>query len=84
MSVSTATMDEQVKNKKDRPSRFQSIAYLAPLFAAVFAPFSTLLDIPALTQPWYEKDGQVLADFKASLVLSALGLSFNIVANALL
>jgi len=44
-------MVQQVKNKKDRPSKIRSVAYLAPLFAAVFAPFSTLLDIPALTQP---------------------------------
>ena len=61
---------------------------LAPLFAAVFAPLSTLLDIPALTEPWFfqeHTDGlQKLPDPTACLTLSAIGLTFNVLANGLL
>jgi hypothetical protein len=33
---------------------------------------------------WYTKNGQPVADFTASIVLSAVGLSFNVIANGLL
>jgi potassium channel subfamily K len=77
------------------------VARTLPLIAAIFAPISTLLDIPALTQRWYllnsgdfhvfRHDACVLIlslvpqrDFTASLVLSVIGLTFNVLANALL
>ncbi|KAF8580266.1 voltage-gated potassium channel [Ramaria rubella] len=69
-------------------------ATVAPLLSAVFAPFSTLFDIPALTEPWFiHFDPTILLDPNkanefpdrtASIVLSAIGLAFNIIANALL
>jgi potassium channel subfamily K len=67
---------------------------VAPLLAAVLAPFSVLFDIPALTEPWFVRaDPDVLLDpnkansipdHTVSLALSGIGLGFNIVANALL
>ncbi|GFZ48419.1 hypothetical protein JCM24511_06167 [Saitozyma sp. JCM 24511] len=59
-------------------------AKYCPLIAAVLAPLSTLLDIPALTEPWFTLNGVPVRDFRASLVLSAVGLALNILANALL
>ncbi|RSH91590.1 hypothetical protein EHS25_008959 [Saitozyma podzolica] len=59
-------------------------AKYCPLIAAVLAPLSTLLDIPALTEPWFSRNGVPVRDFRASLVLSAVGLVLNILANALL
>jgi Ion channel len=56
----------------------------AQLVAALIAPISTLLDIPALTQKWYSYQGQALEDPYQSLVLSAISLAANIAANALL
>lgn len=35
-------------------------------------------------QHWYTKDGAEQPDFTASLVLSAIGLAFNLLANALI
>ncbi|EIN11143.1 voltage-gated potassium channel [Punctularia strigosozonata HHB-11173 SS5] len=71
-----------------RPSgwrqRIHDLATVAPLLAAVIAPLSVLLDIPALSQTWYLKNGVPQPDPKASLVLSAIGLSFNVFANSLL
>ncbi|PWN51899.1 voltage-gated potassium channel [Violaceomyces palustris] len=58
--------------------------YTAPLGAALVAPLATLLDIPALTQPWYSFNGQNLPDPPTSLILSAVGLGCNVLANALL
>lgn len=49
------------------------------------APLSTLLDIPGLSQRWYlTDDGGALPDPRTNVALSALGLAFNLVANALL
>lgn len=59
----------------------------SPLIAAVIAPISTLLDIPALTEPWFyrnDEDGKTLPDPRANIILSSFGLSFNIIANGLL
>ncbi|KZT43256.1 voltage-gated potassium channel [Sistotremastrum suecicum HHB10207 ss-3] len=67
-----------------RQINLQDIGQVCPLVAAVLAPFSTLFDIPALTQEWFAKDDQPFPDVHASLVLSAVGLAFNVVANGLL
>jgi potassium channel subfamily K len=48
------------------------------------APLSTLLDIPALTQHWYSFGEADVDDATTSLVLSAVGLGFNVLANILL
>ena len=56
----------------------------APLAAAIIAPLSTLLDIPALTERWFFRYGQPLRDPTANLTLSAIGLLFNFIANLLL
>jgi hypothetical protein len=37
--------------KRLRVDDIRNAAALAPLFAAIIAPFSTLMDIPALTEP---------------------------------
>ena len=61
-----------------------------PLLAAVLAPLSTLLDIPAYTEHWFftknDSDGTLtpLPDPHTNLALSLTGLIFNIVANWLL
>lgn len=67
-------------NKED----FKALPVISPLLAAIIAPTSTLLDIPALTETWFLKNGQRLPDPSANLVLSAVGLFFNVVANGLL
>ncbi|KAF8752163.1 Voltage-gated potassium channel [Rhizoctonia solani] len=59
-------------------------ASISPLTAAVIAPLAVLLDIPALTEKWYTRNGQPQPDPRASLILSGLSLSFSLVANALL
>lgn len=71
-----------------------SWANVSPLLSAVFAPFSVLFEIPALTEPWFIKfDPNVLLnpnkansipDAPGNIVLSALGLGFNVLANVLL
>lgn len=53
---------------------------------------STILNFPEVhahaffgwQQHWYTKDGAEQPDFTASLVLSAIGLAFNLLANALI
>ncbi|WVF71970.1 hypothetical protein IAT40_006780 [Kwoniella sp. CBS 6097] len=67
-----------------RRRSFKTFAKYCPLVSAIFAPLSTLLDIPALTQHWYALGGVAQPDPKASLTLSAIGLALNILANALL
>ncbi|OCB89408.1 voltage-gated potassium channel [Sanghuangporus baumii] len=68
----------------------KSLPTFAPLIAAVIAPLSTLLDIPALTEPWFfqhNSDGNGLTklpDPHTNIVLSAVGLAFNVLANWLL
>lgn len=62
----------------------RSFAKYCPLVSATLAPFSTLMDIPALSQRWYSDNGIIQPDPKASLVLSAVGLALNVVANILL
>jgi potassium channel subfamily K len=57
---------------------------LVPLLAAIIAPLSSLLDIPALTEPWFVQNGDKLSDPRVNLVLSAVSLFVNFVANALL
>lgn len=74
------------------PSKDDLLAFptFAPLIAAVIAPLSTLLDIPALTEPWFfQQDSNTgnmnpLPDPHANLALSAIGLAFNVAANGLL
>jgi len=57
----------------------------APFAAAIMAPLSTFLDIPGLTMRWYlTNDGGALPDPAGNIALSALGLAFNLLANALL
>lgn len=55
-----------------------------PLLACLIAPLSVLFDIPALAQPWYGLESQALTDDTVSLVLSAISLFLNIIANGLL
>ncbi|KAF8579220.1 voltage-gated potassium channel [Ramaria rubella] len=74
--------------------RLHSWAAVAPLMGAIFAPFSTLFDIPALTEPWkihYDSNAVLepnkangFPDPTASLVMNAVGLGLNVVANTLL
>ena len=62
----------------------REVARYCPLIAAILAPLSTLLDIPALTQRWYALNGELQEDPTVSIVLSAIGLALNVLANALL
>ena len=68
---------------RDIPS-VHSVAQTLPLVAAIIAPITTLLDIPALSQRWYTENGIAQPDYTASLVLSGLGLALNVAANLLL
>ncbi|CAE6533692.1 unnamed protein product [Rhizoctonia solani] len=61
-----------------------SFARVSPLTAALIAPLAVLLDIPALTEKWYTRNGQPQPDPRASLILSGLSLGFSLIANALL
>jgi potassium channel subfamily K len=66
-------------------SKVRSWSRLAPLLAAIIAPLSTLLDIPALAESWFRDDFEIpIKDPRGSVVLSAAGLAFNVVANLLL
>jgi potassium channel subfamily K len=87
-------------------SALQSWAQISPLLAALIAPMTSLLDIPALTackirvscilglpftpifslfqQHWYSKYGFPQPDPAASIVLSAVSLGLNLLANVLL
>ncbi|TDL28923.1 voltage-gated potassium channel [Rickenella mellea] len=63
----------------------RALASISPLLAAVIAPLSTLMDIPALTEHWYDyKDGTGRPDPRTNIYLSAIGLAFNVLANGLL
>ncbi|ODN83387.1 hypothetical protein L202_01531 [Cryptococcus amylolentus CBS 6039] len=64
--------------------RWRSFAKYSPLISATLAPMSTLMDIPALGQRWYSNYGITQSDPPASLVLSAVGLALNVIANILL
>ncbi|KAM0746778.1 voltage-gated potassium channel [Meredithblackwellia eburnea MCA 4105] len=55
-----------------------------PLLAAVAAPLSTLLDIPALSQKWYLLNNSPIPDPRACIVLSSISLTLNLLANVLL
>ncbi|KDN36673.1 hypothetical protein RSAG8_10671, partial [Rhizoctonia solani AG-8 WAC10335] len=59
-------------------------ASVSPLTAAVIAPLAVLLDIPALTEKWYTRNGEPRPDPRPSLILSGLSLGFSLIANALL
>ncbi|CAE6476460.1 unnamed protein product [Rhizoctonia solani] len=59
-------------------------ASVSPLTAALIAPLAVLLDIPALTEKWYTRNGEPQPDPRASLILSGLSLGFSLIANALL
>ncbi|KAH7337786.1 hypothetical protein B0J17DRAFT_664258 [Rhizoctonia solani] len=59
-------------------------ASVSPLTAALIAPLAVLLDIPALTEKWYTRNGEPQSDPRASLILSGLSLGFSLIANALL
>ena len=63
---------------------WRSRAAFVPLLAALFAPVSTLLDIPALTEPWFFENGSRLKDPTVNIALTAVSLFVNFVANALL
>ncbi|WVQ71866.1 hypothetical protein IAR50_001408 [Cryptococcus sp. DSM 104548] len=63
---------------------WRRFAKYCPLISATLAPMSTLMDIPALGQRWYSKYGITQSDPTASLVLSAVGLALNVIANILL
>lgn len=65
-------------------AHFVDLLKFGPLVAATWAPVSTLLDIPALTQPWWLFNGEEAPDFRTSLILSGFSLAFNIIANLLL
>lgn len=73
-----------------RKDDLHALPQFFPLLAAVLAPLSTLLDIPAYTEHWfYTTDGtsgelKPLADPHTNLALSLVGLIFNIIANGLL
>ncbi|WWC60913.1 uncharacterized protein I303_103489 [Kwoniella dejecticola CBS 10117] len=69
---------------RKRKMRLKTFAKYCPLVSAIFAPLSTLLDIPALTQHWYAQFGTPQSDPTACLILSAIGLALNIIANILL
>jgi potassium channel subfamily K len=64
--------------------KIREVARYCPLIAAILAPLSTLLDIPALTQRWYALNGVLQEDPKVSIALSAIGLALNVLANSLL
>ncbi|ORY84754.1 hypothetical protein BCR37DRAFT_344839, partial [Protomyces lactucae-debilis] len=71
----------------DRESWHRSLVDLRrslPLLAALIAPLSVLLDIPALSQPWYGSESKRITDDKVSLILSAFSFFFNLIANVLL
>lgn len=73
-----------------RRDDLRALPQFAPLLAAVLAPLSTLLDIPAYTEHWFfsksSSDGTLtpLPDPHTNLSLSLAGLIFNIIANGLL
>lgn len=82
---------------KQGKSSLQNIAKNNPLLAAIAAPTSTLLDIPALIvspeqpmhanhsqQPWYIRDGETIPDRRACVALSSTSLGLNILAMFLL
>ncbi|WRT67322.1 uncharacterized protein IL334_004292 [Kwoniella shivajii] len=69
---------------RKRKMRIQTFAKYCPLVSAILAPLATLLDIPALTQHWYAQNGTPQPDPEACLILSAIGLALNILANILL
>ncbi|KZP04697.1 hypothetical protein FIBSPDRAFT_386019 [Athelia psychrophila] len=83
--VATVVTDlVQVLNPAKQRKSYREWAKIAPLLAALIAPVTSLLDIPALTQNWYSQYGSPVKDFTASIVLSAIGLVFNLFANGLL
>jgi potassium channel subfamily K len=63
---------------------WHALATQFPLVAAILAPASVLFDIPALSQHWLNRDGFAVSDPNWNLILSAVGLGFNVLANALL
>ncbi|KAG9075917.1 hypothetical protein FRC06_009810 [Ceratobasidium sp. 370] len=65
-------------------SRIHLCASIAPLTASLIAPLAVLLDIPALTEKWYTRDGEPQPDPRASLILSGFSLGFSLIANVLL
>lgn len=75
---------KSLRSRRHLCAKFRAASASFPLICALLAPLSTLLDIPALTEKWYDLDDVLQPDPKASLVLSAVGLALNLVANALL
>ena len=83
-------------------SALRSWAKVAPLLAALIAPITSLMDIPALVvcltwiargyalkhlwqQTWYTEYGVQKSNLNTPrLVLSAIGLAFNLIANGLI
>ncbi|GFZ48406.1 hypothetical protein JCM24511_06154 [Saitozyma sp. JCM 24511] len=60
------------------------IAKYCPLIAAILAPLSTLLLIPAVAEHWYTRNGVPVRKFPISIFLSAVGMALNLLANVLL
>lgn len=69
--------DRTREGKAKKENLFDFVQYL-PLLAAIFAPVSTLLDIPGLTEPWFLRYDEPQADIKTSVILSALSLAFDL------
>nr|KIR85426.1 potassium channel protein [Cryptococcus tetragattii IND107] len=67
-----------------KKKNLRTFAKYCPLISAILAPFSTLMDIPALSQKWYSQNGVTQPDPKASLALSGVSLALNVIANILL
>lgn len=90
------------KPDEQRFSALRSWAKVAPLLAALIAPITSLMDIPALVvcltwiargytlkhlwqQTWYTEYGVQKSNLNTPrLVLSAIGLAFNLIANGLI
>ncbi|KAL8291716.1 hypothetical protein RQP46_001974 [Phenoliferia psychrophenolica] len=83
-SAASSTQQTRSSPFTDLGSRITDIAKFAPLVAAVLAPLSTLLDIPALSQNWFLLEGKEAPDPGVSLALSAVSLAMNVLANSLL
>ncbi|KAG8863540.1 hypothetical protein FRB96_008280 [Tulasnella sp. 330] len=77
-------MSHSVVHPRVWVAHIRGLSRISPTVAAVLAPFCVLLDIPSVTENWYQLHHVPQPDPAASLVLSGLGLAFSVVANALL
>ncbi|KAG8985727.1 hypothetical protein FRB94_005465 [Tulasnella sp. JGI-2019a] len=69
---------------KEWMRHLRDLSLVSPTLAGVLAPFCVLLDVPSVTENWYQLNHVPQTDPKASLILSGLGLLFSIIANGLL